>query len=362
MTAQGPAHRDGQAGLDRLADQVMAEVQTAVPFDQQVGVEGFPHRVDQRGGRSSEELGQHVHGDRAAHGGGGLYDVAGRSGQQIEAAPDGGQQTDRHGFAREPRHIVGDRHRVLVPQAAEHLHQQQRQALRAAGDPQDLGIGRRAQDVLGDLRHRLVREGPEAQLVRAGLPQSVQCPAHQRGPGRAANGHQPKDRVRRQPGREGADSEQGQVVAPLKIVEDDEQRPVQGRPLQPVLQFLKQPEPLVGDRGELPHLRSVEQGFHAGQQSVQQRPERHEVFVGVRAPEERAEATPYRGGVPLRQKTGLAASRSALDAHDSAVAPGEGVESCVEERQFLVPAAYRRLCGPRVGKGPLRVPVHAPLS
>lgn len=67
-----------------------------------------------------------------------------------------------------------------------------------------------------------------------------------------AHGHQPQDRLRRECGREGVEGEQRQFVAPLEVVEDDEQRPAPSGLPQAVPQFLEQPEPLAGRRGEVP--------------------------------------------------------------------------------------------------------------
>lgn len=262
------------------------------------------------------------------------------------------------GVRPQPGRAVLDRH--CLPQRAEQLDQQLRDSFGAAGGAEDVRVGSGAEDVLGDPCGRPVVQRSQRQLVCARLPDPVQGRAHSRRHVAAAHGDQPQDRVRREAGREGVEGEKGQVVAPLEVVEDDEQGAVSSRLPQAVPQFLEQPEALAGRRGEVPETDGARQRLLAGEQTVEERAERHELFVGVRRSLEHPRPPPPRGCRGLREDPGPADADEAFDADDPAFAPVERVEPLLDERQFGVPAAQGRPYTLEfLGHGPRRHSVHA---
>ena len=227
---------------------------------------------------------------------------------------------------------------VLLGQAEQQLVQQERVAVGAGGEREQLRVGRRAQDVLRDRADgaRLERRepqpaGPLGRELVGGAQQR-----HRRLTG--AERHEPHDGMPRERRRERAEALDRPRVGPLEVVEHDEHRRGGRAALEQLLELLEQPVALLGNRLQ---VGAAQQRLGPVEQRGEQRSHRDHGLPGARAAAAGGDAEPAGDPQRLVEQPRLAQPGGALDEQHAARAVARGAEDLPDEGGLAVAASQR---------------------
>ena len=336
LAVERAARGDRHAGADRLARDVVPEGQPFVSLDEQVRLEELTDRREQVRGGPSERPRQLVEGERATERRGDGHGVARLVGEPAEPlahphlhAP-GELAVDQLGVA------VDETDPVLLSQAEEGLDDEERVAVALRQLVENRLIGRRGEHVRRQLHDRLVLEWAEDDRLRAASLQLLERTGERRRFARRPEGDDPRDRQSHESHRQGANRRRRPAVCPLGIVDGDQERRLERRALEQLLQVSQQPEPLLGVRVERGEPVVVEQRLRTVEQRCQQCRELDDrlVRIGGAAPHSDAEATSHRRH--LREQAALAHAGGALDDEHGLGAVGEAFELGSNQRELRV--------------------------
>ena len=236
----------GHAGADGLAGDVVPEGELLVALDEQVRLEEFLDRCEQVRGRPAERARQLVEGERAAERGGDRDGVACLVGEPAEPLAHllvhtpGKLAVDQLGAA------IDNAYPLLFLQPEERLDDEERAAVGFRQLLQDRLIGLRAEHVRRQLRDRIVIERPEDDRARSLFLELFERVHERRRFARRAKRDHPGDRQSHQAHRQRAEGRDRSAVCPLGVVDGDQERRLERRALEQLLQVSKQPEPLLG--------------------------------------------------------------------------------------------------------------------
>ena len=158
----------------------MTECQLVVALDEDVSLDKFPDRIQQVGDRHTSHLGHVIDREPPAQGRGERGQAVRGRGHAQETATHVVTHAPRKAVFEQPRSAGIDRHDVLVLEAAEELHEQERVSFDLLGLLQKLLVGLRTQNVQSDLCDSLTSEWAEADHLGPRIFQLVLGALHRR--------------------------------------------------------------------------------------------------------------------------------------------------------------------------------------
>ena len=231
---------------------------------------------------------------------------------------------------------VDDADPLLFLQSEERLDDEERAAVGFRQLLQDRLIGLRGEHVRRQLRDRIVIERAEGDRARSLLLQLFERVHERRRFARRAKRDHPGDRQSHQSHRQRAKRRDRSAVRPVGVVDRDQERRLERRALEQLLQVAQQPEPLLGLRMKRRELAGIEQRLGSVEQRREQRRklDHRLARIGCAAADSDAEAASDRRD--LGEQAALAHAGGALDDDHRFGAVGEAFELASNQREFRV--------------------------
>ncbi len=343
---QRPAGDFGQAPVQHLPDELLAEAQLRAVAGEDAQLHPFPHAVDEVERRTGTERGGVVHGDRFAEHGGDVEQPS-RGGRKLP-------EPVRHRVDERIRQVPGDQVGDAVaefgvsglPYRIEQLRQQQRVSPGAPRQGQHRGTGVLAELVSAHLCDLGTVQRCEPDRVGAIAQQPVHGGRSRRRARFGAARDQPGYRAVCQGGHQDPQGVRGDLVGPVGVVEQHQHGPLGGPFLKAFADPVDEQQPvgrIAREFGHVGHFGTGQNGRIGAPERVQQRRKRcHPVEFGgvsVHDGQPRVVSVPVGGG----QQPGLADARRSGH-HDRAPATprgrGHGGERVLACRASSSPAAH----------------------